>query len=80
MVVDHDPDHVARADAIGLGIADQGQHLGANDDRGGLVLRPIVDSAAVGTVPVGGVQTGGGFLASFEDSTGTPPTVPTELR
>ena len=47
---------------------------------GGLVLRPIVDSAAVGTVPVGGVQTGGGFLASFEDSTGTPPTVPTGLR
>jgi len=47
---------------------------------GGLVLRPIVDSAAVGKAPVGGVQTGGGFLASTEDLTGTLPTVPPELR
>lgn len=47
---------------------------------GGLSVRPIVDSAAVGTAPVGGVQTGGGFLASTEHSIGTLPTVPSELR
>ncbi|MBC7760625.1 MAG: DUF4397 domain-containing protein [Candidatus Saccharibacteria bacterium] len=47
---------------------------------GGLFVRPIVDSAAVGAAPVGGVQTGGGFLASAEDPIGTLPTVPTELR
>ena len=35
---------------------------------GGLAVRPIVDSATVGAVPVGGVQTGGGFLASADQS------------
>lgn len=31
---------------------------------GGLTIDPILDSAAVGQMPVGGVQTGGGFLAT----------------
>ena len=47
---------------------------------GGLTVRPIVDSAAVGAVPVGGVQTGGGFLASAEPSVGTLPSVDSERR
>jgi hypothetical protein len=47
---------------------------------GGLTVRSIVDSAAVGAVPVGGVQTGGGFLASAEPSVGTLPTVNSEHR
>ena len=47
---------------------------------GGLAVRPIVDSAAVGTAPVGGVQTGGGFLASTEHSLSTLPTVSSGLR
>jgi hypothetical protein len=47
---------------------------------GGLTVRSIVDSAAVGAVPVGGVQTGGGFLASAEPSVGTLPTVDSEHR
>ncbi|MET4783657.1 DUF4397 domain-containing protein [Glaciihabitans sp. UYNi722] len=30
---------------------------------GGLTVKPVLDSAAVGSAPVGGVQTGGGYLA-----------------
>ncbi|AZS37062.1 hypothetical protein CVS47_01687 [Microbacterium lemovicicum] len=34
--------------------------------QGGLTIVPILDSADVGLTPVGGVQTGGGFLASAQ--------------
>jgi hypothetical protein len=36
---------------------------------GGLTARPVVDSAAAAQVPVGAVQTGGGFLAGNPDRT-----------
>ena len=42
---------------------------------GSLAVRPIVDSATVGAFPVGGVQTGGGFLASPDQSIAELPTV-----
>jgi hypothetical protein len=48
--------------------------------RGGLAVRSVIDSAAVGAVPVGGVQTGGGFLASAAHSLDTLPSVGTEQR
>lgn len=47
---------------------------------GGLAVRPIVDSAAVGAVPVGGVQTGGGYLATTERSLDTLTSVGSEKR
>ena len=47
---------------------------------GSLAVRPIVDSATVGTVPVGGVQTGGGFLASADQSIAVLPTVGSKNR
>lgn len=39
---------------------------------GGLTILPILDSASVGDVPDGGVDTGGGFLATSEDAAVTP--------
>lgn len=39
---------------------------------GGLTILPIVDSAAAPVVPVGGVQTGGGFLASHPSNDDAP--------
>ncbi|MFD1714063.1 DUF4397 domain-containing protein [Amnibacterium flavum] len=35
---------------------------------GGLTITPILDSASAGTMPVGGVETGGGALAHRDDS------------
>ena len=34
------------------------------DDSKGLTLRPVLDSAATAAAPVGGINTGGGYLAS----------------
>lgn len=42
---------------------------------GGLTVQPVLDSASVGQDPVGGVQTGGGYLASHPLAT-----VLTEIR
>ncbi|MBK4347016.1 DUF4397 domain-containing protein [Lacisediminihabitans changchengi] len=41
---------------------------------GGLTIEPVLDSASVGQDPVGGVQTGGGYLATHPQTTlgGTP--------
>ena len=36
---------------------------------GGLTILPILDSAAAAVVPVGGVQTGGGWLAGDHGAT-----------
>ena len=47
---------------------------------GSLAVRPIVDSATVGAFPVGGVQTGGGFLASPDQSIAELPTVGSKNR
>ncbi len=47
---------------------------------GGITVRQIVDSATVGAVPIGGVQTGGGFLAPTERFVGTLPAVEPERR
>lgn len=39
---------------------------------GGLTILPILDSASVGDVPDGGVDTGGGFLAAGDDTSAAP--------
>lgn len=39
---------------------------------GGLTILPVVDSAAAPVVPVGGVQTGGGWLASHSREAASP--------
>ncbi|WP_334148206.1 DUF4397 domain-containing protein [Microbacterium sp.] len=39
---------------------------------GGLTILPVLDSASVGAAPDGGVDTGGGYLASAEVSTVAP--------
>lgn len=40
--------------------------------NGGLTILPILDSASVGDVPDGGVDTGGGFLAAADDTPAAP--------
>jgi hypothetical protein len=42
-----------------------------DNSTGGLTVMPVLDSAAVGAAPVGGVQTGGGALASADREVGT---------
>ncbi|GGF41489.1 DUF4397 domain-containing protein [Subtercola lobariae] len=34
-----------------------------DNSTGGVTIKPVIDSASVGATPVGGIQTGGGFLA-----------------
>lgn len=47
---------------------------------GGLSVKSILDSAAVGAMPVGGVQTGGGFLATANHSIAQLPTIGAKNR
>ena len=47
---------------------------------GNLTVHPVLDSASVGAVPVGGVQTGGGFLASPDHSVAELPTLGAKNR
>ena len=72
--------HVTSIEPVSLANGSVTTLLVLDTTGGGLAVSPIVDSAAVGAAPVGGVQTGGGFLARAEHAAGTLPSAQSEHR